>query len=117
MLIENGMLKTNDGDLENVVISDGVSNLEELIYEGSVWLLARRNIKALLSIKNADGTSVTIKRIICNDCTIDFEKKPFWLEELTYASTGEALNGYFGDSWIMDYVRIIHCTDCDAYSE
>jgi hypothetical protein len=51
MLIENGMLKTNDGDLENVVISDGVSNLEELIYDGSVWLLARRNIKALLSIK------------------------------------------------------------------
>lgn len=80
----------------------GLSSIEidEFIYEGTIWQLEK-----------VDITDVNIKKIICKDCTINFEQKPFYIEEVVYDGTVAQLQEKYKDNWILRRTRIIHCKD------
>ena len=80
----------------------GLSSIEidEFIYEGTIWQLEK-----------VDITDVNIKKIICKDCTINFEQKPFYIEEVAYDGTVAQLQEKYKDNWILRRTRIIHCKD------
>ncbi len=80
----------------------GLSSIEidEFIYEGTIWQLEK-----------VDITDVNIKKIICKDCTINFEQKPFYIEEVAYDGTVAQLQENYKDNWILRRTRIIHCKD------
>lgn len=80
----------------------GLSSIEidEFIYEGTLWQLEK-----------VDITDVNIKKIICKDCTINFEQKPFYIEEVAYDGTVAQLQEKYKDNWILRRTRIIHCKD------
>ena len=76
--------------------------LDDIFYDGTIFEFDNINTR---------GAFLYIGRLHCSDCTVDFTKKDYYIDELKYDGTMEEWNNNMSSHWLNKRSAKIKCTD------
>ena len=80
----------------------GYIDIDEITFCGTLWQLEKIE---------TDGAFSNIHLIHCSDCDINFDKKPFYIDEVKFPGTMEEFRQSYENNWISERTRKVICTD------
>ncbi len=84
------------------------SGIADIYYDGTVFDFDKID---------TSGAFLSIGRLHCSDCTVDFSKKDYYIDELKYDGTMEGWNNNMSSHWLNKRSAKIKCTDGEIINQ
>ena len=82
--------------------------LDDIFYDGTIFEFDKINTR---------GAFLYIGRLHCSDCTVDFTRKDYYIDELKYDGTMEEWNNNMNSHWLNKRSAKIKCTDGEIINQ
>lgn len=82
--------------------------LDDIFYDGTIFEFDKINTR---------GAFLYIGRLHCSDCTVDFTRKDYYIDELKYDGTMEEWNNNMNSHWLNKRSAKIKCTDGEIFNQ
>lgn len=82
--------------------------LDDIFYDGTIFEFDKINTR---------GAFLNIRRLHCSDCTVDFSKKDYYIDELKYEGAMEDWNNNMSSHWLNKRSAKIKCTDGEIINQ
>lgn len=86
----------------------GNYGLADIFYDGTIFDFDKIDTR---------GAFLSIERLHCSDCTVDFTRKDFYIDELKYDSTMEVWKNKMSSHWLNRRSEKIICSDGEIQNQ